>query len=234
MIYHQKNIWVLWISIQILLLTFWVSTISIVSIAVRFTLISQFRSGVLLWVSVSCLGYTYRYFNGTVQFPFGFGLSYTQFQYSAFSVARSNVGPCDDIEFTVDITNIGSVDGDEVVQLYVQTPNATVPSPSIRLAAFERVHIPVQQTVTVNLFVTPDFHSVVYDGNDIYHPTRMVEAGLVIAYVGNLLFIKFISLLLCQNCYFALYGNANKFKYFTTSCMLYLIPSLFQFLCLHP
>eukprot|EP01084_Bolivina_argentea_P002563 4742_1 len=77
-------------------------------------------------------GVTYRYFNGEVLYPFGYGLSYTTFKYSNLrtNITNNQANGCDVIKITVTVTNSGSVTGDEVVQLYVnQTMSATVPVP---------------------------------------------------------------------------------------------------------
>ena len=66
-----------------------------------------------------------------------FRRSYTTFGYSALATTKTTVSPCELIEVTVVLTNTGSVESDEVVQLYTRQPAATVPVPTIRLAAFE-------------------------------------------------------------------------------------------------
>ena len=53
------------------------------------------------------------------------------------------------------------MDGDEVVQLYVQTPNATLPTPNIRLANFTRVFIEKSQSVSVTLAIIAQYHASV-------------------------------------------------------------------------
>ena len=63
-------------------------------------------------------GTTYRYYSGKPTIPFGFGLSYTSFSYSALTVNASSISHCDSIGVTVTVSNTGDVDGDEVVQLY--------------------------------------------------------------------------------------------------------------------
>lgn len=135
-------------------------------------------------------GMTYRYiknYRGAVVYPFGHGLSYTTFSYSKLSVnaGAASTGPCDAIAVTVTVTNTGSVDGDEVIQVYAQTPDATVPTARIRLVAFDRIFIKAGASATVTLAVLPDSHSVVYPSADVYHDTRQVEAGRVVLSVGG-------------------------------------------------
>jgi len=130
-------------------------------------------------------GTTYRYFNGQVVYPFGFGLSYTSFAYSQLTVNGSAFDACDRISLTVAVTNTGSLDGEEVVQLYVQQPNATVPTPNLRLAAFTRVAIPAKRSILVSLSIPPAFHSAVHDSPTIYAPTLFVEAGPLEIFVGG-------------------------------------------------
>ncbi len=64
-------------------------------------------------------GRTYRYYTGEALYPFGYGLSYTQFKYTDLKLDRDTVNPTDTINATVTINNIGTHTGDEVVQLYV-------------------------------------------------------------------------------------------------------------------
>lgn len=81
-------------------------------------------------------------------FPFGHGLSYTQFDYGEPTIVRT--GPYD---FTVslDVTNIGNCDGDEVIQLYVRDIVSSIVTPDRELRAFSRVHIPKGECRTVEL-----------------------------------------------------------------------------------
>ena len=71
------------------------------------------------YADYSMKGRTYRYFNGKVQYPFGFGLSYASF---AYAWAKQPVVVKDSISFSVKIKNTGNYDGDEVVQVYVHYP----------------------------------------------------------------------------------------------------------------
>jgi beta-glucosidase len=135
-------------------------------------------------------GISYRYFRGDVLFPFGFGLSYTKFAYSGLKPASTTIGPCDTLTVTIDVVNTGRMDSDEVVQCYVKQPNASVPVPQVRLAAFARAHVEVGQTVTVSLSVPPQSHAAVLDavtGDAIYTAGSdvVVEAGAFELYCGG-------------------------------------------------
>ena len=70
-------------------------------------------------------GKTYRYFEGEPLYEFGFGLSYTTFKYRLRSIPEK-VKSGDEIAVTVDVTNTGEMDGDEVVQLYVSLPESNL------------------------------------------------------------------------------------------------------------
>ena len=140
--------------------------------------------------SDSSPGISYRYFQGEVLFPFGFGLSYTQFVYSDLKSSSATIGPCDSVTLTVSVTNTGKMDSDEVVQCYVKQPNASVPVPQVRLAAFSREHIEVGQTVTASLVIHPESHAAVLravTGDDIYTAGSdvVVEAGTFMVYCGG-------------------------------------------------
>jgi len=98
-------------------------------------------------------GRTYMYFNKDVSYEFGYGLSYTTFAYSNFAISKSSITPNDKIKVDVDVKNTGSTDGDEVVQIYVKTPEspASQERPIKRLKGFKRITIPKGQTKTVSI-----------------------------------------------------------------------------------
>ncbi len=82
---------------------------------------------------------TYMYFTGKPLYPFGFGLSYTNFQISALTTDKSYLGRGGQVSIDVDVKNIGDRTGDEVVQVYIAPPPSPVKRPIKQLVAFERV-----------------------------------------------------------------------------------------------
>ena len=98
-------------------------------------------------------GRTLWYFDQPVSYEFGYGISYTTFKYSDFNISKSAVTPDDKIVISVNVTNTGNFDGDEVVQVYMTTPDApaSLQRPIKRLKGFQRVTVPVGQTKTVEI-----------------------------------------------------------------------------------
>jgi beta-glucosidase len=95
-------------------------------------------------------GRTYRYFAGTPLYPFGHGLSFTSFRYANLRVTPS-AGEA--LTVAVDVTNTGSRDGDEVVQLYAVPPGNSHPREREALGGFSRVHLAHGETRTVEITI---------------------------------------------------------------------------------
>jgi beta-glucosidase len=85
-------------------------------------------------------GRTYRYYNGPVQYPFGFGMSYTQFNYQSNNTFKNSYKTSDTITVNVNIKNTGNFNGDEVVQAYIQYPQINR-MPLKELKAFKRISV---------------------------------------------------------------------------------------------
>jgi len=94
----------------------------------------------------------YRYYDKKkmdVLFPFGYGLSYTSFEYSNLTVSAEQIKDTDTLTVTVDVTNTGSLAGKEVVQLYVGDKESEVFRPVRELKGFEKVALAPGETKTV-------------------------------------------------------------------------------------
>lgn len=100
----------------------------------------------------SMQGRTYRYFNEKVQYPFGYGLSYTNFDYSRTSALKKFYSKKDTVLISISVKNSGTMDGDEVVQAYITYPPVDR-MPFKELKAFKRVNITSQKQKIVTLSI---------------------------------------------------------------------------------
>lgn len=120
----------------------------------------------------------------TVAYPFGYGLSYTTYEYSNLTMTEDQ----DHLVFTVDVSNTGSVDGREAVQIYMQSPYTEydrengIEKASVELVGFEKATIAAGETVTVSVTV-PRSELRTYDANGA--GTYIVDAGNYYFAVGN-------------------------------------------------
>jgi beta-glucosidase len=96
-------------------------------------------------------GRTYMYFKGELLYPFGYGLSYTTFNYSNIKTSSETLSKDGTVTVSVDVQNSGKVAGEEVVQLYVKHLQSKVERPLKELRGFRRVAIQPGQTRTVEL-----------------------------------------------------------------------------------
>ena len=88
-------------------------------------------------------------------YPFGYGLSYTQFDYSEPRLVEETIAVGDSAFVEVDVTNSGDRFGADVVQMYVRDDNATVTRPVLQLSGFERISLEPGETRTVRLEIAP-------------------------------------------------------------------------------
>ncbi|MBS9461065.1 glycoside hydrolase family 3 C-terminal domain-containing protein [Flagellimonas sp. 389] len=124
-------------------------------------------------------GKTYRYFKGDPLYEFGYGLSYSTFKYSNFQVPE-NLEAGNDITVRVDVENTGTLDGEEVVQIYVQNPNADTYNPHKTLAAFERIAFKAGEKKTLTFKINSEQLSNVNKEGD-----KVVTPGQYLISVGG-------------------------------------------------
>ena len=113
-------------------------------------------------------------------FPFGFGLSYTTFEYSKLSVTPAQIGPAGQTKVSVTVTNTGKRPGDEVVQLYIHDLVSSVTRPIMELKDFKRISLAAGESKTVEFVITPDKLSFL----DL-NMNRIVEPGWFDVMVGT-------------------------------------------------
>ncbi len=122
---------------------------------------------------------TYRYFEGQPLYPFGYGLTYSKFEYSNLKLSSSELEAGNPLEVEVDVKNASQRAGDEVVELYVNLPKLAG-APLRALRGFARVHIGAGEARHVKLALQPRDLSYVNEAGD-----RMVAAGDYVITVGG-------------------------------------------------
>jgi beta-glucosidase len=96
-------------------------------------------------------GFTYLYFKGVPLYPFGHGLSYTQFKYSNLKLSQPNAAATGKVEVSFDLQNAGSKAGSEVAQLYVHQVRSNVVQPIKSLRGFQRVPLEPGETKHITI-----------------------------------------------------------------------------------
>jgi beta-glucosidase len=122
----------------------------------------------------------YLFDDVTPLYPFGFGMSYTQFQFGKPRLKKSTIGKNESTAVRVDVTNTGSRAGDEVVQMYIRDKVSSVTRPVKELKGFQRITLAPDQTKTVLLEIAPE-HLAFYNIDMKY----VVEPGEFEIMVGN-------------------------------------------------
>ena len=125
-------------------------------------------------------GRTYRYFEGNPLYPFGFGLSYTKFEYSELKVSPDRATAKQSVKVTATVTNTGKRTGDEVVQVYIRDVEASTPRPIRQLAGFARIHLAPGENREVSFTIAPKQLSLINDKE-----RRVIEPGEFEVSVGG-------------------------------------------------
>jgi beta-glucosidase len=126
--------------------------------------------------SYDMTGRTYRYMREEPLYPFGYGLSYTEFSYRELSIAQDG----ENVDVSVSVENIGDRPGDEVTQLYISDVEASAPVPKHHLAGFQRVHLKPGESHRLIFSLPPRQFTLVTDDGQ-----RVLEPGLFRISVGG-------------------------------------------------
>lgn len=125
-------------------------------------------------------GRTYRYFNGGVLYPFGYGLSYSNFSYSKPKLLKSVMKKNESNSVEVTVTNKGDFDGETVVQFYINDKEASVTTPLKSLKGFNKVFLKGGESKTISFEINTSALSIIdNEGNSF------IEPGVFEIYVGE-------------------------------------------------
>lgn len=115
------------------------------------------------------------------EYKFGYGLSYTKFNYSNLVISNKNISKYESITVSVDVSNVGDRSGKVSVELYLSDLYGSVSRPNKQLKGFEKIFLPAGKTKTVNFNLTPKDYSFIGRNN-----TRIIEPGKFIISVDKL------------------------------------------------
>jgi len=124
-------------------------------------------------------GRTYRYFKGEPLYPFGYGLSYTTFEYSGLEIPEK-VQAGKTVEISVSVKNTGNRKGEEVVQLYLTDEKGSTPRPVRELKKFTRINLEPGESKTLKFTLQPQDLSMIDKNNN-----RVTETGWFTISVGG-------------------------------------------------
>ena len=136
-----------------------------------------------LYENSSTAGRTYMFYKGNaVEYPFGYGLSFTSYEYSNLKIDKTAYDANDTVKVSFDVKNTGSVAGKEIAQLYIAQPNATAANrPIRRLEGFDKIELQPGQTKTVSLEVAIPDLAYYNEADDCYS----VDTGAYQVQVGK-------------------------------------------------
>ena len=102
--------------------------------------------------------------------PFGYGLSYSLFEYVNLTVSKNVVNACESVKVSVTVKNFGEMAGDEVIQLYLKPPRFSDKPffPKIQLVGFKRVNIDIEDTYIASFEINPYLMSLVDEDGEHY------------------------------------------------------------------
>ncbi len=123
---------------------------------------------------------TYRYMKNEALYPFGYGLSYSKFEYDNLKLSKDKIKAGQQIEISVSVKNVGNFNSEETIQLYVQDEQASVEVPRWQLKGFKRILLNSNEQKTVEFVLQPEDMALV--DNDGHY---IIEKGKFKIYIGG-------------------------------------------------
>lgn len=128
----------------------------------------------------SMKGRTYRYFEKEPLYSFGYGLSYTNFEYSNLRLDKDKINNGEDVCASIDVRNSGDFDSDEVVEVYIRDMESSVEVPKYSLCGFKRIYLKKNEKKTVEFTVKSNSMRIVDEDGK-----RYIEPGNFKLFVGG-------------------------------------------------
>ncbi|MCP9199085.1 glycoside hydrolase family 3 C-terminal domain-containing protein [Gramella sp. GC03-9] len=128
----------------------------------------------------SMKGRTYKYMEAEPMYPFGYGLSYTNFEYSGLKLSQEKVKKGNSLKATVKVENTGENASEEVVQLYLSDVETSVDAPKYQLFGVKRVNLEAGASEEISFEITPEMMELVNDEGE-----RILEKGSFKVYIGG-------------------------------------------------
>jgi len=125
-------------------------------------------------------GRTYKYMDKAPMYPFGYGLSYTDFEYSEIKLSKDKIKKKESVKAHITVTNTGDFDADEVVQVYVKDIKASSRVPNYKLVAFKNIHLNKGDKKELDFTITPEMLSFIDDSGK-----EKLEKGAFEIYIGG-------------------------------------------------
>lgn len=128
----------------------------------------------------SMKGRTYKYMESEPMYPFGYGLSYTNFSYSDIKLSREKIEKGESLKASVKVANTGKTTGEEVVQLYISDLKTSVRAPRYQLYGIKRVKLEPGASQQISFEITPKMMELVNEDGE-----RVLEKGEFKLYLGG-------------------------------------------------
>lgn len=125
-------------------------------------------------------GRTYRYMEAEPLYPFGFGLTYSEFSYSDLQLDKKTIADNESIQVSLKVSNIGKAEAEEVVQLYITDLEASQPTARYSLKQFKRIKLKAGESQKVEFTISPEMLSLITDEGD-----SLIEPGEFLVTVGG-------------------------------------------------
>jgi len=125
-------------------------------------------------------GRTYRFMKDEPFMPFGFGLSYTTFEYSNISLSKAKIKVGETLPVSAKVTNTGSMKAEEVVQMYLSDLEASVRVPLYSLKGFQRIKLAPGESKTITFDIKPTMLEIFDDKGNVF-----IEQGEFKVYIGG-------------------------------------------------